>query len=176
VIHPIADCEHPLLCLLGPGVISLETAIFTHNIPLLSLPSTFGLLHTPHLLITPLCLHVDATPLLPHLTSTLSGASSLLRVKCIWRNRLGSPLLSVCWEPHISWCMLSAWWFSLWEILGVQINWDCWSSYRITLLLSFFQPSLIKQQGSAASVHWLGANICIRLFQLLLGSFVGQSW
>jgi hypothetical protein len=27
VIHPIADCEHPLLCLLGPGVVSLETVI-----------------------------------------------------------------------------------------------------------------------------------------------------
>jgi hypothetical protein len=22
VIHPIADCEHPLLCLLGPGIVS----------------------------------------------------------------------------------------------------------------------------------------------------------
>jgi hypothetical protein len=21
VIHPIADCEHPLLCLLGPGIV-----------------------------------------------------------------------------------------------------------------------------------------------------------
>jgi hypothetical protein len=27
VIHPIADCEHPLLCLLGPGIDSQETAI-----------------------------------------------------------------------------------------------------------------------------------------------------
>jgi hypothetical protein len=27
VIHPIADCEHPLLCLLGPGIVSQETAI-----------------------------------------------------------------------------------------------------------------------------------------------------
>jgi hypothetical protein len=27
VIHPIADCDHPLLCLLGPGIISQETAI-----------------------------------------------------------------------------------------------------------------------------------------------------
>jgi hypothetical protein len=27
VIHPIADCEHPLLCLLGPGLVSQETAI-----------------------------------------------------------------------------------------------------------------------------------------------------
>ena len=28
VIHPIADCEHPLLCLKGPGIVSLETAIY----------------------------------------------------------------------------------------------------------------------------------------------------
>jgi hypothetical protein len=27
VLHPIADCEHPLLCLPGPGIVSLETAI-----------------------------------------------------------------------------------------------------------------------------------------------------
>jgi hypothetical protein len=27
VIHPIADYEHPLLCLLGPGIVSQETAI-----------------------------------------------------------------------------------------------------------------------------------------------------
>jgi hypothetical protein len=27
VLHPIADCDHPLLCLLGPGLVSQETAI-----------------------------------------------------------------------------------------------------------------------------------------------------
>ena len=27
VTHPIADCENPLLCLLGPGIVSQETAI-----------------------------------------------------------------------------------------------------------------------------------------------------
>jgi hypothetical protein len=27
VIHPIADCDHPLMCLLGPGILSEETAI-----------------------------------------------------------------------------------------------------------------------------------------------------
>jgi hypothetical protein len=27
VIHPIADCEHPLLCLLGPVIVSQETAL-----------------------------------------------------------------------------------------------------------------------------------------------------
>ena len=50
-----------------------------------------------------------------------------------------SPLLYVCWEPHISWCMLPGWWFNVWEISRVQANWDFWSSYRVNLLLSFFQ-------------------------------------
>jgi hypothetical protein len=27
MIHPIADCDHPLLCLLGPGIFSQETVI-----------------------------------------------------------------------------------------------------------------------------------------------------
>jgi hypothetical protein len=27
VVHPIADCEHPLLCLLGPGIVSKGTAL-----------------------------------------------------------------------------------------------------------------------------------------------------
>jgi hypothetical protein len=27
VVHPIADCEHPLMDLLGPGLVSQETAI-----------------------------------------------------------------------------------------------------------------------------------------------------
>jgi hypothetical protein len=27
VFHPIADCEHPLLCLPAPGIASQETAI-----------------------------------------------------------------------------------------------------------------------------------------------------
>jgi hypothetical protein len=27
VVHPIADCEHPLLCLLGPGIVSQETVL-----------------------------------------------------------------------------------------------------------------------------------------------------
>ena len=44
----------------------------------------------------------------------------------------------MCWELHISWCNLPDWWSSAWEILEVQVNWDCWSSYRFSLL-SFFQ-------------------------------------
>jgi hypothetical protein len=49
-------------------------------------------------------------------------------------------LMYVCWGPHISWCMLPGYWSSVWEISEIQDNWDCWSSYRVTLLLSFFQP------------------------------------
>jgi hypothetical protein len=45
----------------------------------------------------------------------------------------------MCWGPHIRWCMLPGWWSSVWEISGVQVNWDCWSSYRDALLVSFFQ-------------------------------------
>jgi hypothetical protein len=61
------------------------------------------------------------------------GASSLPEP------RPSSPLLYMCWGPHISWCMLPNWWSSVWEISGVQVNWDCWSSYKVTLLLSCFQ-------------------------------------
>jgi hypothetical protein len=39
--------------------------------------------------------------------------------------------------------------------------------------LASFSFSLIQPQGSAASVHWLGANICIWLFHLLVGPFGG---
>jgi hypothetical protein len=60
------------------------------------------------------------------------GTSSLTE------HRPSSPLLYMCWGPHISWCVLPGWWSSVWEISGVQVNWDCWSSYRVTLLLSFF--------------------------------------
>jgi hypothetical protein len=27
VLHPVADCEHLLMCLLGPGLVSQETSI-----------------------------------------------------------------------------------------------------------------------------------------------------
>jgi len=36
-----------------------------------------------------------------------------------------SLLLYMHWGPHISWCMLPGWWSLLWEILWVQVNWDC---------------------------------------------------
>jgi hypothetical protein len=46
----------------------------------------------------------------------------------------------MCWRTHISWYMLPGWWSSVWEISGVQVNWDGWSSYQVAHLLRFFQP------------------------------------
>jgi hypothetical protein len=53
--------------------------------------------------------------------------------------------LYVFWGPHISCCMLFVWWSSVWEISGLQINWDCWSSYRVAPLFRCFQSYLIQQ-------------------------------
>jgi hypothetical protein len=38
-----------------------------------------------------------------------------------------------------------------------------------------FSLSLNQQKGSAASVHWLGVNICILVFQLFVGASRGLS-
>jgi hypothetical protein len=94
---------------------------------------------------------------MPH--TTWPGAFSLwgLYVSSLNEHRHRSPLLY--WGTHISWCVVSVWWYIVWEISGVKINWDCWSACKITLLLNYFQPSLI--QRLVASVHWLGANNCI---------------
>jgi len=53
--------------------------------------------------------------------------------------------------------MLPVWWLRVWEILGVQVSWDCWSSYRVALLLSFFQL-FPNSPLSSASVQWLGVD------------------
>jgi hypothetical protein len=89
--------------------------------------------------------------------------------------RPSSPLLYMCWGPHITWSMLPGWWSGVWEISGVQVNWDCWSSYRVALSSASSSFSLTQPQGSASSVHWLLTNICIWHFQLLVGSLRGQS-
>ena len=45
VIHPIADCEHPLLCLLGPGIVSqrqLYLCPFSKILLVYAMVSAFG--------------------------------------------------------------------------------------------------------------------------------------
>jgi hypothetical protein len=96
--------------------------------------------------------------LTPPLNALGSPGSWGLDASSLNEHRSSNPLIYVCWGCHISWCILPVWWSTVWEILEVQINWDCRFSYRVTLLLSFFQLSLIQQRGSAVSVHSLGAN------------------
>ena len=82
------------------------------------------------------------SPLLHHQTSKLPGASSLSRVRCIfsdWTQTCQSSAIYVLGTSY-QLCMMPGWWSSVWEISGFQVNWDCCSSYRVTLLLlSFFQ-------------------------------------
>jgi hypothetical protein len=104
----------------------------SHSPPL----STLWLLHIPYLL--PPCLSPCGCPHSPpHLISKLPGASSLLRVRCImseWTQTWKSSTVCVLGPSYQ--LVYAVWWSSVWEILGVQINRDCWSSYRIALLLS----------------------------------------
>jgi hypothetical protein len=133
----------------------------TEFYPPSSVPSDYSPSHNPPCLPVSMRMSPLPTPYpSPHWTFNLPGApvSWGLGVSSLTEPRPRCPLLYV------------------WEILEVQINWDCWSSYWVAFLLSFFQPSIIQSQGSAASVHWWSANICICicLFQLL-GSFRWQS-
>ena len=44
--------------------------------------------------------------------------------------------------------MLPGWCSSIWMFSGVQVNWDCWSSYWVTLLLSLFYLSPNSTTGA----------------------------
>ena len=74
---------------------------------------------------------------LPHLTKPPHFLGP--QVSSLTKVRAGSPLLYIYWEPHIRWCMLRDWWLSVCEISVIWVDWECWSSYGVTLLLSFFQ-------------------------------------
>jgi hypothetical protein len=95
-----------------------------------------------------------STPPIPHPTRPQNSlgppVSWELGASSLTQPRPGSPLLYMYWGPHISWYMLPGWWSSIWEIAGVQVNWNCWTFYRVTKLLGF---SLIQPQGPPASVH-----------------------
>jgi hypothetical protein len=105
---------------------------------------TLQLFHIPYLLPTSMSPHIDV--LIAYLTLPLNSlrprVSWGLGVSYLDAHKTSSPLLYVCWDPQISCCMLSVWWSSVGEIPGVQINWDCWSSYRVALLFSSVQPPL----------------------------------
>ena len=73
----------------------------------------------------------------PHQTSPFLGTSNHSRVKCIFSHwgQTRCPLLYVC-QGLISasvWCLVGGF------VLVFMVSWDCWSSYGVVLLLSFFQ-------------------------------------
>jgi hypothetical protein len=124
----------------------------------------------------PTCLQLDAPTLHPPLNSLGTPVSWDL-VRCIIPEWTQTPKSSnVCVGGLISAGDVACLVVQFWKISGVQISCDYWFFYRIALLLSFLEPSLIHQQWSAASVYSLGENICIWLFQLLGESSRVCSW
>ena len=73
-------------------------------------------------------------------TSWGLGASPLIEAR---PGSLCYICFSFCWGggrcAHISWYMLPGWWLQCLRHLRVWVSWDCWSSYEVALLLSFFQ-------------------------------------
>ena len=104
-----------------------QSTLWLFHIPYLLSPSPGGYpnLSTPHRIRSPYSIGFPV--------SWGLGASSLTG------SILGSPLLHVLVGAHIRWYMLPGWWATVWAITRIQVSWHCWSSYRVSLLLSFFQ-------------------------------------
>lgn len=77
-----------------------------------------------------------STKMSPPLTTLPTRPLGILRPPVSWglaasslsEPRPVSPLLYMCLGPPINWCMLPGWCSSVWEISGVQVNWNCWLS------------------------------------------------
>ena len=71
-------------------------------------------------------------PSLGHWVSTGLGLSSPNEA------RQGSPLLHMYQGPWTSPCILFSWWLSLWQLIGVWVNWYSWFSYGVSILYGYF--------------------------------------
>ena len=91
----------------------------------------------------------------PHQTSPFPGPQDSwgLGAPFLTESRPRSPLLYMWWGPNISWCMLPGSWLSVWAILGIQVSWNCCSSYRVVLHLSFF-PNSTTGATSFCPLFW----------------------
>jgi hypothetical protein len=91
---------------------------FLHSI--FYLPNPPSDCSTSHISSLPPCLYMGVPN--PHLTWPLNSVrppvSWELGASSLNEHRPGSSLLYVCWQPHISWCMLSVWWSCIWEKSG----------------------------------------------------------
>jgi hypothetical protein len=123
---------------LGQGehaVCSSKSLAFSDNVSLLLILMFFFFFHsgfyshpglpsecsTSHTASPPSCFHKDASPATRRLKSLGPPVSWGLGASSLTKHRHGSPVLYMCWGPHISWCMLPGWWSSIWEISGVQV-------------------------------------------------------
>jgi len=131
--------------------------IFTLQI-LFPFQSTLWLFHFPYLF--PSCLHLISKRMYPphhpiRSVNFLGTAVSLeLSASSLTEPRHGISLLYMCWgtSPQLVYaaCLV----IQYLRDLGVQINWDCWSSYRVALLLSFLQffPNSPREISSFCSL------------------------
>jgi len=171
VIHFNLIIDSTTLCLF--------VCLFVFKLQILFLfQSTLQLFHIPYILPAPPFSTRMSLSHPPHQISKLPGASSLLRVRCIFSHWGQTRQSSAIYVLGTS----SQWVYTAWldpvsersqgsrliETAGPPIG-----SLSSPASSSF---SLIQPQGSAVSVHWLDANSYIWLFQLLVGSFRGQSW
>ena len=80
--------------------------------------------------------------MLPHQTSLLSGASSLLRARHVFSHWSQTSKPSAVYVSRASNQLKYTAWLvsSIWQISGIQFSWDYWSSYWVSLIISFFQP------------------------------------
>ena len=113
--------------LYSPGFVPLEVHPLTVTHPTLPSLTISKRMSPPH-------------PYPSHETSLLPGpqVSQGLGSSSLTEYNAGCPLLHMWCGRHIIWCVLLGWWSSVWEISGIQVSWDCWSSYRVAIL-SFFQ-------------------------------------
>ena len=80
--------------------------------------STLQLFHIQYLL--PTCLSSRGC----HPTRPLTSLGPIVSwgfCASLTKPRPSSPLLCMCWGPHISWCVLTGWCPSIWDISGVQV-------------------------------------------------------
>jgi hypothetical protein len=72
--------------------------------------------------------------------------------------------------------MLLGFWFSLWELWGVQVSWHCCSSYRVATPFSSSVLPLTLSYRLPTSTQWSAESICICSSQLLVDPFRGQQY
>ena len=142
-------------------------------------PPTIHPLTVPHFIPppqTPVSMWMSPCSTPP--TSELPGATSLWRFRCIMSEwtQTRQVLCYVCVGGLISAGICSLFGGPVFErFQGSRLIETSGPPTGLPFSSVSFSLSLIQQQGSAASVHWLGTTICIWLFQLLVGSFGGQS-